>query len=180
MAEGGDELLEPRPLEDERLAARPDGRDHLLELGRAEDEDEVGRGLLDELEQRVPRSRRQLVRLVDDVDLVAAFCGLEHRALADLAHLVDAALRGGVHLDDVERRAVRDRARDAGGRVEVGADGPPSAFSAFARMRAIDVLPVPRGPAKRYAWRTWSWSIALRSVLTTVSCPTTCVKSSGR
>ena len=34
---------------------------------------------------------------------------LEHDALADLADVVDAALRGGVHLDDVERGAVRDR-----------------------------------------------------------------------
>ncbi len=58
--------------------------------------------------------------------------------------------------------------------------GPPSAFSAFARMRAIEVFPVPRGPAKRYACRTWSDSIAFRSVRTTASWPTTCVKSSGR
>ena len=27
--------------------------------------------------------------------------------------------------------------------------GPPAALSALARMRAIDVFPVPRGPAKR-------------------------------
>ena len=58
--------------------------------------------------------------------------------------------------------------------------GPPSAFSAFARILAIDVFPVPRGPAKRYAWRTWSCSIAFRSVRTTASCPTTCEKSSER
>jgi len=29
--------------------------------------------------------------------------------------------------------------------------GPCSQFSALARIRASDVLPVPRGPAKRYA-----------------------------
>ena len=29
--------------------------------------------------------------------------------------------------------------------------GPDAQLSAFARIRAIDVLPVPRGPAKRYA-----------------------------
>ena len=104
-----DELGEPRPLEDERLAARPDGRDHLDEVGRAEDEEEVGRGLLDELEERVPGGVRQLMRLVEDVDLVAALDRLQDDALADLADVVDAALRGGVHLDDVERGAVRDR-----------------------------------------------------------------------
>jgi len=35
--------------------------------------------------------------------------------------------------------------------VSGSGDGPgvPAQFSAFARMRAIDVLPVPRGPAKK-------------------------------
>ena len=58
--------------------------------------------------------------------------------------------------------------------------GPPSALSAFARMRAIDVFPVPRGPAKRYACRTCPCSIAFRKVRTTASWPITCPKSSGR
>ena len=54
----GDELRQPRPLEDERLAARADGLEHLPELGRAEDEEEVGRRLLDELEAGPARPRR--------------------------------------------------------------------------------------------------------------------------
>ena len=62
---------------------------------------------------------RQLVRLVDDVDLVLALGRVEHRALADLAHLVDPALRCRVHLDHVERRPVRDRPSDPRARVEV-------------------------------------------------------------
>ena len=62
---------------------------------------------------------RQLVRLVDDVDLVAALDRLQHGAVANLAHVVDAALRGGVHLDHVERAAVRDRLGDGRRRVEV-------------------------------------------------------------
>ena len=119
-AQDGDELLQPRPLEDERLAARAHGREDAREVGRAEDEDEVGRGLLDQLQQRVPGLRRELVGLVDDVDLVAALDRLQHGALADLADVVDAALRGGVHLDHVERAAVRDRPRDRVVRVEVG------------------------------------------------------------
>ena len=120
-AKDGDDLLEPRSLEGERLAAGADGRDHLRLLGRAENEDEVGRWLLDQLQERVPGRRRELMRLVDDVDLVAALRRLEHRALADLADLVDSALRGGIHLHDVERGAVGDRASDARRRVEVGA-----------------------------------------------------------
>ena len=38
------EVGQARPLEDEGLAARAHGRQHLLQLGRAEDEDEVGGG----------------------------------------------------------------------------------------------------------------------------------------
>ena len=56
----------------------------------------------------------------------------------------------------------------------------PWQLSAFARMRAMEVLPVPRGPAKRYACRTWSCSIALVSVRTTASCPTTSSNPCGR
>ena len=55
--------------------------------------------------------------------------------------------------------------------------GPCSQLSALARMRASEVFPVPRGPAKRYACRTWSLPIALRSVRTTASWPTTSSKS---
>ena len=58
--------------------------------------------------------------------------------------------------------------------------GPPCALRALARMRASEVFPVPRGPAKRYACRTWSCSIAFLSVRTTASWPTTWPKSSGR
>src|SRR5438270_7145773 len=67
------------------------------------------RRLLDQLEQRVPGGVRELVRLVEDVDLVAALRRLEDDALANLADVVDPALRGRVHLDHVQRGAVRNR-----------------------------------------------------------------------
>ena len=54
----------------------------------------------------------ELVRLVEDVDLRASLDRLEDDALADLADVVDPPLRGGVHLDHVERAAVRDREAD--------------------------------------------------------------------
>ncbi len=47
------DLRQAGPREHERLAARPDSRQHLLELGRAEDEDEMRGRLLDQLQQRV-------------------------------------------------------------------------------------------------------------------------------
>ena len=42
-------------------------------------------------------------------------------------------------------------ARQTGHVLSGDGDGPgvPAQFSAFARIRAIDVFPVPRGPAKR-------------------------------
>ena len=58
--------------------------------------------------------------------------------------------------------------------------GPCTQLRPFARIRASDVLPVPRGPAKRYAWRTWPDAIAFFSVRTIASWPTTSSKSCGR
>ena len=56
----------------------------------------------------------------------------------------------------------------------------PAQFSEAARILAMEVLPVPREPTNRYAWCTRSCSIALRSVRTTCSWPTTSAKLRGR
>ncbi len=59
--------------------------------------------------------------------------------------------------------------------------GPPrSQFRHAARIFAIDVLPVPREPTKRYAWWTLPCVTALRSVRTTCSWPTTSANDRGR
>src|ERR687890_1691194 len=58
--------------------------------------------------------------------------------------------------------------------------GPWTQFSDAARIFAIDVLPVPREPTNKYAWCTRSCSIALRSVRTTCSWPTTSANVRGR
>jgi len=58
--------------------------------------------------------------------------------------------------------------------------GPCAQLIDFARIRASEVFPVPRGPANRYACRTLSCSIALESVRTTASCPTTSANVWGR
>ena len=47
-----------------------------------------------------------------------------------------------------------------------------SQLIALARIRASEVLPVPRGPVNRIACATWPVATALRSVATTASCPT--------
>ena len=56
----------------------------------------------------------------------------------------------------------------------------PWQFSEAARILAMDVLPVPREPTNRYAWCTRSCSIALLSVRTTCSWPTTSANVRGR
>ena len=55
-----------------------------------------------------------------------------------------------------------------------------SQLRALARMRAVDVLPVPRGPLKRYACPTRSVPTALRNAATTWPWPMISPNSAGR
>ena len=102
-------LLRRRALEVEAMAAVDDRRQDLVRLGRREHEDRVRRRLLERLEERVPGLRREHVRLVEDVDLVAPGDRRVGDALAQVADVVDRVVRRRVHLDDVHRRRVRDR-----------------------------------------------------------------------
>ena len=123
----------------ERVVVRAgaDGADDLVRLGRREDELDVRRRLLDDLEQRVEALVRDHVRLVEDEDLVPVARGRERGALAQLAGVVDAAVAGRVDLDDVE--AARSPARQLDARrahAARGVGGVPSVFCAQLRMRA--------------------------------------------
>ncbi len=95
----------PRRHQPEGVVVRPraDRAEHLLGLGRGEDELDVRRGLLDHLEQGVEAVRGDHVGLVDDVDLVPAVHGVEERALAQRTGILDQTVARGVHLDDVDR-----------------------------------------------------------------------------
>ena len=80
---------------------------HLLGVGGGQHEDDVARRLLERLEQRVGRRRREHVHLVDDVDLPAPRRpqpGVGHQ----VAHGVDAVVGGGIELVHVERAALGD------------------------------------------------------------------------
>ena len=91
----------------EVLGAAPQRRWDLLRVRRREHEDDVGRRLLDGLQQRVRRGGREHVDLVDDVDLPPP--GRAERGVVDeVSDRVDAVRRGGVELGDVERGAPRD------------------------------------------------------------------------
>ena len=84
------------------VGARPDGREHFLDLCCRKDEADVVGWLLDELEQRVEACRRDHVGLVDDVDLVARRGRREHRALAQITGVFDPAVARSIKLDDIE------------------------------------------------------------------------------
>ena len=53
-------------------------------------------------------------------------------------------------------------------------------LSALAKMRAVEVLPVPRGPTKRYACASRVCAMAFFSVVTMCSCPTISSNVCGR
>ena len=64
--------------------------------------------LFQRFQQRVEGVAAQHVNFVDNIDLVACRDrGIAHR-LDDLAHVVDASVAGGVHLDHVDMAAFRD------------------------------------------------------------------------
>ena len=96
------------PSEVEALHPGADRVRDLVGLGGAEDEEDVGGRLLEGLEEGVPRLRGQHVGLVDDVDLGAQPGGEIADPLAQLAHLVDAAVARRIDLEDVDRRPVQD------------------------------------------------------------------------
>src|SRR5256714_4917228 len=114
----------------EALRSRHDGGRDLLRLGRSENEHRVRRGFFEGLQERIERFGRELVRLVDDVHLVLPGRRSETDLIAKVAHLVDAAIRRGVDLDEVQEAALPDR--DAGLAA--------IAWLAVLRVRAIDGL----------------------------------------
>ena len=105
-----DELVDRHAAQREALAARQHRDRHFLDLGGGEDEFDVGRRLFERLQQRVEGVLRQHVHFVDDVDLEARRHRAVAHALGQLADVVDAGARGGVHLDHVDMAVLGDRA----------------------------------------------------------------------
>ncbi len=100
------------------VGTRADGADDLVRLGRREDELDVRRRLLDQLQQGVETLGRDHVGLVDDVDLVATRHRGEEGPFAQVTSIVHTAVTGRVDLDHV------DAARAAAGQVPAGPTGP--------------------------------------------------------
>ena len=94
----------------EALAARQHRHRHLADLGRGEDELHMRRRLFQRLQQAVEGLLREHVHFVDDVDLVARRDRRVARRIDDVADVVDAGVRGGVHLQHVGMAALHDGA----------------------------------------------------------------------
>ena len=118
------------PLEIEADAARTHGDRHLVDFGGREHEFYVRRRLFQGLQEAVEGLLGEHVHFVDDVDLGASRDRAVARVLDDLAHVVDAGVRGRIHLDDVDMSRVHDRlavdaelGHDDGGLVDLAGDG---------------------------------------------------------
>jgi hypothetical protein len=157
------------------LQARQDGGREPGRLGGREYEHhELGR-LLDRLEERIPCVARDLMGLIEDVDLSSEVAGRVRQPITQVTDLVDAAVRAA----SISRTSSVVPSRMATHASHVS-HGSPSCrlvqLTAFATIRASDVLPVPRGPTNRIACDTRSVRTAFRSVSTTASWPTIWLK----
>lgn len=130
------------------LTARKNGHGNSLGFGRRQDKDDMGRRLFQCLQQSIEGFRRQHVDFVDNVYLTPPFRRHELHRLAKLANVFDAAVRRGVDFCHVQRLAACNVTAYAA--VVAGcAVGPWTQFTALAKILAVLVLPVPRGPEKR-------------------------------
>src|SRR3954447_15134741 len=79
-----------------------------MRLGRAQDKDDPLRRFLQSLQQSIESFRSNLMRFVNDEDLISVPSRAVPNVLAQLAHFVDAAIRSRVDLDHVDTGARRD------------------------------------------------------------------------
>ena len=108
----------------EALATRAHRDRHFLDLGRREKEFHMLRRLLQRLQQAVEGGLREHVHFVDDIDLHARHDRAIARVVDDLAHVVDARVRGRVHLKHVGVAQLHDRlAMDAESRPSRSSGG---------------------------------------------------------
>ena len=115
------------------MGSGTDRLQQLLRLRRGEDEDQVLRRLLHDLQQRVEACRGDHVRLVDNEHPVARFRRRIEGAFAQLAHVVHAVVRGGVQLRNVQVPRPARRQRYAGFALSAGRGRRP--FHAVQRPR---------------------------------------------
>src|ERR1700733_11617476 len=85
------------------LAARTNRLRNILRLRGCQHENNMVRGLFQRLQQRVKCGVGNLVSFVEDVNLETISRRAITRGLAKFTDFIDAAIRGGVDLNDVDR-----------------------------------------------------------------------------
>ena len=83
------------------LATGDDGRRNLVELGRGENEDRMGRRLFQGLEKSIERFSCQHMNFIDDNDLIPAVNGPVLDAFPERPHLIDAPVGSAVDLEHI-------------------------------------------------------------------------------
>ena len=106
------------PLEGEALAPGQNGGGHLLQLGGGQNEQQVRRRLLHDLQQGVEGVLGEHVYLVDDIHALFQHRGRVDGLLPQGAGIVHAAVGGSVQLGHVQQRSVVDA--PAGGALVAG------------------------------------------------------------
>ena len=112
-----------------------------MRLSCGEYEYRVGRRLFQRFQQRVERLLGEHMHFVYDIDLVARVAGREPDLVAQVADVVDAAIAGGVNLNEVKSAPVVDGNADAafvvrlalGGRKAIHRLGEDARRAGFAR-----------------------------------------------
>ena len=113
------DVLGQKPPEGKPLAAGEDGGGHLLKLRGGQDEDQMLRRLLDDLQKGVEGRHGEHVHLVDDIDPAGDLRGGVDRVVPEDAHLVDAVVGCRVDLQNIQAASRIDGA--AGSAVAAGA-----------------------------------------------------------
>ena len=102
------DLARQNAAERKALAARENGRGHLVQLGRRQNEHQVLRRLLQNFQQRVKRRDGEHVHLVDDVHTLFHLRGGVDGLVPQRTDVVHAVVRGGVELHHIEKAAGLD------------------------------------------------------------------------
>ena len=135
-------------------------------------------------QERVEGALRHHVNLVDDIDLEARRDRTITDPLDDLAGVIDAGMRGGVNLQNIDvsgggdgLAGLADPARlQRRLTIAIGTD----TVQPAGQKRAVEVLPPPRTPVSTKACASRPSESALPSVRTSASWPISSEKRSGR
>ena len=163
-------VVELHRVKAEVLAARTNRLRNIFRLRRRHHEDHMRRRLFQCLQQRIEGRFRDLVRFVENVDLVPVARRRIACRIAQFANLVDAAIGGRVNLDHVDRVALANlhaRIAYAAGlrRRPLRAPNLRAAIQSLRQDARDRRLPMPRCPEKMYpcAIRFWRQGIQQRA-----------------